>query len=63
VRPPTTVAAIAERIGCRSPALVAILDEEERWGRVAKDAAGGYALVPSAFDPRVVQALRELRAS
>ena len=56
-----TAVAIAERIGCKPRPLAAILGDEQERGRVVRDKAGGYRLVPAAFAPGVVAALRDLR--
>jgi DNA-binding IscR family transcriptional regulator len=55
-----TVTALAERIGCSPRRLARILGDQERRGRVVRDAGGGYALVVEAFGADTLTALREL---
>ncbi len=50
---------LAERIGAKPRRLAEILGQEERAGRVVRE-AGRYALAPEAFSPEVVEALRGL---
>jgi hypothetical protein len=55
-----TVGAIASRIAAEPVEVAAILADERNRGRVRRTDAGGWAIVPSAFTPGVVEALRQL---
>jgi hypothetical protein len=55
----TTAEAIAERTGIRADALAYVLEDELARGRVRR-VGGGWSIVPQAFAPGTIDALRAL---